>query len=106
MEIQEIIESLEKEILWLLKHSQTVLKVEVSPEINRELEKRAYFRCNHSTVCQIWQGLPIEVCRYLGKPYDIKTEPNPEADLIAIDLFKSDQIAIPRYNAPFKYHGM
>lgn len=103
MQIDEVIENLEIEVLWLLKQdSQKLLKVEVSPELYIELEQRAYFRCNHSTVCQIWQGLPIEVCHYLGKPYDIKIEPKPET----INLFKSDEIAIPRYNAPFRYHGM
>ena len=103
MKMDEVIENLEVEVLWLLKQqSQELLKVEVSPELYRELERRAYFRCSHSTVCQIWQGLPIEVCHYLGKPYDIKIEPKPET----INLFKSDEIAIPRYNAPFRYHGM
>ncbi len=103
MQIDEVIENLEIEVLWLLKQDgQKLLKVEVSPELYRELEQRAYFRCGDSTVCQIWQGLPIEVCSYLGKPYDIKTEPKTET----INLFKSDEIAIPRYNAPFRYHGM
>lgn len=103
MKAQEIIDNLEAEVLRLLRSGlKATLKVEVSIELYREIEKRGYFRCNHSTVCQIWQGLPIEVCPHLGKPYEIKMVREEEI----INLFKTDEIAIPRYNAPFKYYGI
>lgn len=75
MEVQEIIDKLEAEVLRLLSSGlKATLSVDVSLELYRELEKRAYFRCNHSTICQIWQGLPITVEHHLGQPYRINME--------------------------------
>ena len=75
MEAQEIIDKLEADFLHLLSSGlKATLSVDVSLELYRELEKRAYFRCNHSTICQIWQGLPITVEHHLGQPYRINME--------------------------------
>lgn len=72
MEIQDIIDKLEADILHLLRSGmKATLSVDVSLELYNELEKRAYFRCKHSTICQIWQGLPITVEHHLGQPYRI-----------------------------------
>jgi len=75
MEIQEVIDKLQADALNLLSSGmKATLRVDVSLELYRELEKRGYFRCNHSTICQIWQGLPITVEHNLGQPYRINMD--------------------------------
>ena len=97
MNVQEIIENLEAETLQLLKDGrQKILKVEVCEEIYIALEMRGYFAMNHRLVCGDW---PIQLCQKIDKPYKIISEPKPET----IDLFKSDEFAIPMYIPDFKY---
>ena len=100
MEVQEIIDKLEAEVLQLLKDDrQRIVKIEVCEEIHIALEMRGYFAMNHPLVCNDW---PIQLCQKIDNPYEVISEPKPET----INLFKSDEIAIPRYKAPFKYQGV
>lgn len=105
MNTQEVIDSLEAEVLKILRSGLNVeLDVEISPELNRELEQRGYFRCNHSTICQIWQGLPITVEHHLGQPYRINMERQRET--IELDLLQNDEYCIPRYIPGFKFYDI
>ncbi len=100
MQIDEVIENLEAETLQLLKDNrQRILKIEIREDVYIALEMRGYFALNHRLVCGDWL---VQLSHKIDKPYEVILEPIAEIT----NLFKSDEIAIPRYSAPFKYYGM
>ena len=100
MKVQEIIDKLEAETLQLLNDNrQRILKIEIREDVYIALEMRGYFAMHHRLVCGDW---PVQLCHKIDKPYEITLEPIAEI----INLFKSDEIAIPKYNPSIKYYGM